>query len=44
MQPSGQVKGSYSLIALFRYREYQGKKLSPKMRKQKARLIDAQPS
>jgi uncharacterized protein YegJ (DUF2314 family) len=44
MQPSGQVKGSYSLIALFRYRENQGKKLSPKMRKQKARLIDAQPS
>jgi len=41
MQPDGRIKGGYSLIALFRHRENQGQKLSPKMRKQKAQLIDA---
>jgi uncharacterized protein YegJ (DUF2314 family) len=41
MQPDGCIQGAFSLIALFRYRENQGKKLSPKMKKQKAQLIDA---
>lgn len=40
MQPEGRIKGAYSLIALFRYRQNQGKSLTPKMRKQKAQLID----
>jgi len=41
MYPDGQIKGAYSVIALFRYHENRGKKLSPKMKKQKAQLIDA---
>ena len=40
MQPDGQIKGAYSMIALFQNRQNQGKSLTPKMRKQKARLID----
>jgi uncharacterized protein YegJ (DUF2314 family) len=40
-QPDGRLKGAYSLIALFQYYESQNKRLSPKMRKQKALLIDA---
>jgi uncharacterized protein YegJ (DUF2314 family) len=41
MQPDGHIRGAFSLIALFRYRENRGKKLSPKMKKQKAQLMDA---
>ena len=41
MQPDGRIKGAQSLIALFRYHENHGRKLSPKMKKQKAQLIDA---
>jgi uncharacterized protein YegJ (DUF2314 family) len=41
MYPDGRIKGAYSLIALFRHRENQQQTLSPKMRKQKAQLIDA---
>lgn len=41
MQKDGKIKGGYSLIALFLNRENQGKKLTPKMRKQKAELLDA---
>ena len=40
--PDGRIKGAYSLIALFLYRENRRKKLSPKMRQQKPQLIDAQ--
>jgi len=39
--PDGQIKGAHSVIALFRYYENRGNKLSPKMKKQKAQLIDA---
>ena len=41
MQPDGRIRGAHSLIALFRYHEARGVKLTPKMRKQKASLIDA---
>lgn len=41
VRPDGRIKGAYSLIALFEHFESQGKRLSPKMRKQKAMLIDA---
>lgn len=41
MQKDGRIKGAYSMIALFRNRENQGMKLSPKMQKQKAQLLDA---
>ncbi|HEY5894802.1 MAG TPA: DUF2314 domain-containing protein [Chthoniobacterales bacterium] len=41
LHPDGRIKGAHSLIALFRYHENRGKKLSPKMKKQKAQLIDA---
>lgn len=41
MYPDGRIKGAYSLIALFENYESSGKKLTPKMRKQKAQLIDA---
>lgn len=41
LQRDGKIKGAYSLIALFRNRENQGLKLSPKMQKQKAQLLDA---
>jgi uncharacterized protein YegJ (DUF2314 family) len=40
MQSDGRIKGAYSTIALFRNRQSQGKWLSPKMRKQKALLVD----
>ena len=40
LQPDGKLKGAYSTIALFRNRQNQGKPLSPKMRKQKALLLD----
>jgi len=43
MYPDGRIKGAYSLIALFENYESSGKRLTPKMRKQKAQLIDAQP-
>lgn len=42
MQPDGQIKGAHSLIALFRYHESRGVKLSPLMKKQKAQLLDAE--
>jgi uncharacterized protein YegJ (DUF2314 family) len=42
MQPDGNIKGAYSLIALFRYHESRGVKLSPLMKKQKAQLLDAE--
>ena len=41
MQPDGMIKGAYSLIALFKYHEGKGMKLSPLMKKQKAQLLDA---
>jgi uncharacterized protein YegJ (DUF2314 family) len=41
MQRDGRIKGAYSMIALFRNRENQGLRLSPKMQKQKAQLVDA---
>jgi len=41
MHPDGRIKGAHSLIALFRYHQNLGIKLSPKMKKQKAQLIDA---
>jgi len=41
MLPDGKIKGGHSLIALFRHRENQGKKLTSKMRRQKAQLVDA---
>ena len=41
MQPDGSIKGAFSLIALFEYRENLGLKLSPRMKKQKAVLLDA---
>jgi len=40
MQRDGKIKGAYSLIALFRYRESLGQKLTPRMAKQKAQLLD----
>jgi uncharacterized protein YegJ (DUF2314 family) len=39
MKPDGRIEGAYSLIALFRNRESTGKNLTPKMRKQKAKLL-----
>jgi uncharacterized protein YegJ (DUF2314 family) len=41
MYPDGRIKGAYSLIALFQNREQTGKRLTPKMKKQRAKLIDA---
>ena len=41
MQRDGKIKGAYSLIALFRHRENLGGKLTPRMRKQKSQLLDA---
>jgi uncharacterized protein YegJ (DUF2314 family) len=41
MQPDGKIQGAYSLIALFQFCERQGKALSPRMKKQKAQLLDA---
>lgn len=41
VEPDGRIRGAQSLIALFRYHENRGVKLSPKMKKQKASLIDA---
>jgi uncharacterized protein YegJ (DUF2314 family) len=43
MLPDGRIKGAYSLIALFQHHESKGKRLSRKMRKQRAQLIDAEP-
>lgn len=42
MLPDGKIKGAHSLIALFQHRESKGKRLSRKMQKQKAQLIDAE--
>ncbi len=42
MERDGRIRGAFSLIALFRYRENRGCRLSPKMRKQKEQLIDTQ--
>ena len=39
--PDGRIRGAYSLIALFRYHERKGVKLTPLMKDQKAQLIDA---
>jgi uncharacterized protein YegJ (DUF2314 family) len=41
MQPDGRIRGAHSLVALFKYHEARGVKLTPKMRKQKASLVDA---
>ena len=41
IQPDGRIRGGYSLIALFRYHEGRGLKLSPLMKKQKSQLLDA---
>jgi len=41
MQQDGRIRGAYSLIALFEYRQRMGKPLSPKMRTQKEQLLDA---
>lgn len=41
MGADGTIRGAYSLIALFRHYEKQGKPLSPKMRTQKAQLLYA---
>ena len=41
LQTNGQIKGAYSMIALFQYRQNNGKPLTPKMRKEKVRLIDS---
>jgi uncharacterized protein YegJ (DUF2314 family) len=38
--PDGRIKGAYSTMALFRNGQNCGKPLSPKMRKQKALLVD----
>jgi uncharacterized protein YegJ (DUF2314 family) len=40
LQPDGQIKGAFSTIALFRNRLNSGKQLTPRMRKQKAVLLD----
>lgn len=40
MLPDRRIKGAYSMIALFRNRQKTGKPLSPKMKKQKALLVD----
>jgi uncharacterized protein YegJ (DUF2314 family) len=40
MQSNGRIKGAYSTIALFRDRKNNDKPLTPKMRKQRALLID----
>ena len=41
MEADGMIRGAFSVIALFEHRECRGEFLSPKMRKQKALLIDA---
>ncbi|HEX7900839.1 MAG TPA: DUF2314 domain-containing protein [Planctomycetota bacterium] len=41
VRPDGRIKGAHSLIALFRYHEGRGVKLTPKMKAQKASLLDA---
>lgn len=41
VNPDGQIRGAYSLIALLESLERDGKWLSPRMRKQRALLVDA---
>jgi len=41
MHRDGTIKGAYSLIALFKNYENRGHKLTPRMKKQKALLLDA---
>jgi len=41
IQQDGKIKGAYSLIALFQNRKNQGKSLTPRMKRQKAQLLDA---
>lgn len=41
IQPDNKIKGAFSLIALFKHHENRGLKLTPRMKKQKAQLIDA---
>lgn len=41
MRPDGKIKGAHSLVALFRYHENHGVKLSPLMKQQKSQLLDA---
>lgn len=41
MHPDGTIRGAYSLIALFQHYEKNGRALSPKMKAQKAQLLDA---
>lgn len=42
IQPDGKIRGAYSLIALFEHWQSKGKPLSPRMKKQKALLLDFQ--
>ena len=41
MHRDGSIQGAHSLIALFRYHEGRGVKLTPMMKEQKAQLLDA---
>ncbi len=41
MNPDGTMRGAYSVIALFKHHEAKGLKLSPRMRKEKAQLLEA---
>ena len=41
MQPDGKIRGAFSLIAILEYHENQRHTLSPRMKKQKAQLLDA---
>lgn len=41
MHPDGTIRGAYSVIALFQHYEQSGRKLSPRMRQQKAQLLSA---
>ena len=40
MKSDGKIRGAYILIALFEYRQREGEPLSPRMKKQKAQLIE----
>ena len=40
MARDGRIRGAYSLIALFEHCQREGKLLSPRMKKQKAQLLD----
>lgn len=44
MLRDGSIRGAFSVMALFEYRQRQGKKLSPRMKKQRAQLVDFIPA